>query len=1134
MSDHTSGDLSQHQDEEARRDDRRFRERNFGPAPLPFQFQVPLGGGAPGIAIPVGGYRSPLALTVPLGGTPVPATTPVAGSATGAPAAATGTPAGQPPAPPRAVPAAVAVVDAPLDFPPDAPGGAEPLGEQVLSAAEAFGRTNASGSSRAFLEALLGETFVQAEALSAPAFEGATPSATTLFRAIVLPPDGSQSAHQQRCANRFQILARPGEPIASVGLLRGDLLIRIARGEGWGFIGVVGAPGPHPHDRLSSLGLRFEGYPRLEPGAYAHLVEPGPPFRGLDARFARRVCDASGLVLPDTLLLRLRPPPELAPEPQTTTTPREAQDLRTGGSGAAVRRAQSQLNRIHLDLIALQLPGLAGCPLPEDGRFGDRMAQAVLALQQQVFASRAQWDGVIGPATRRQLDLLAGAGGPSSADEAEAEGGDPNIRWLQDALNRLINAGLIVDGIRGPRTTAAVRKFQQSRGLTVDGVVGRRTLAALRAGGDATSATLPTRCTGIPERQVLDHFEFGRAEVLPRHQPQIVNLAFCILESQRGPTPITALTLIGHTDPVGSEEENNALGRRRAEAVRDQIAAAIAGISKRPAQLRVTVESRGMRDQLPGDPALSRRVEVVAPFAFPGVTPPPPKPVSQDAALRALLTASMLLTANPTAPFAAAALPAGRQSGAIWAYDLSLASGAMRAGAVTCVIPHPGGRSHAMTVAEEVNWEGVELTLTGGAQAPLPLDARFLLGSFNAGSGVIAARTHPIWRLASEIDVGTAAVFAYDITNPASPQPITDLSALTSPAPDRTQSRLWALVCCELVLCKTRNDFEPAGVLDAARLYPLIEVLTNAETSTIRGVIRLRRPVRSAMDHGWGNGGRHLVGLYADRNNNLGLFEAMLALTGRSGRAIPTWDDMFDYVLKDGAASNRSLVVVDPAKSALRSDTTHRQALDRATEANRPSAVVKLPRQAAFDNIHIAPQMEVSLSVPLLGGIPSTAVSMAPVCAHDCFHIHWRWSQHYTEEQNLGWGPSGPYTQPGAPMVHPNQIVTVATVAGVPGFRYEAAAAAHPANNWMVVMPHGAAYAVQVNVAPAVVLEKLLDRAFPIPIVRSAILAAAAGAEDRLFAWIYFFLQFWPALQSSPRLRPLGVITCDVPALTAL
>src|SRR5205807_902971 len=74
---------------------------------------------------------------------------------------------------------------------------------------------------------------------------------------------------------------------------------------------------------------------------------------------------------------------------------------------------------------------LPGCPLPEDGRFTGRMERAVLAFQQQVFADPARWDGTIGPATKAQLDLLAGAAVPAPADTAEAaddgfaEGGTP-------------------------------------------------------------------------------------------------------------------------------------------------------------------------------------------------------------------------------------------------------------------------------------------------------------------------------------------------------------------------------------------------------------------------------------------------------------------------------------------------------------------------------------------------------------------------------------------------------------------------------------------------------------------------------------------------------------------------------------
>src|SRR5438552_18756242 len=110
--------------------------------------------------------------------------------------------------------------------------------------------------------------------------------------------------------------------------------------------------------------------------------------------------------------------------------------------------------------------------------------------------------------------------------------------------------------------------------------------------------------------------------------------------------------------------------------------------------------------------------------------------------------------------------------------------------------------------------------------------------------------------------------------------------------------------------------------------------------------------------------------------------------------------------------------------------------------------------------------------------------------------MHWRRSQHYTAEQNLGWGPSGPYTLVGAPMVHPNQNVTLGMTAGVPGVRYEAVAASHPANDWMAVMP----------MAPPMPYRSTYQRrlssigcsfitGLPAP-VRSAITSAAAGAAD--------------------------------------
>jgi murein L,D-transpeptidase YcbB/YkuD len=50
---------------------------------------------------------------------------------------------------------------------------------------------------------------------------------------------------------------------------------------------------------------------------------------------------------------------------------------------------------------------------------------------------------------------------------------------VQNLLNSVDNAGLMLDGDDGSATTAAVKAFQTDKGLTVDGVVGNTTWNAL-------------------------------------------------------------------------------------------------------------------------------------------------------------------------------------------------------------------------------------------------------------------------------------------------------------------------------------------------------------------------------------------------------------------------------------------------------------------------------------------------------------------------------------------------------------------------------------------------------------------------------------------------------------------------------
>jgi murein DD-endopeptidase MepM/ murein hydrolase activator NlpD len=71
------------------------------------------------------------------------------------------------------------------------------------------------------------------------------------------------------------------------------------------------------------------------------------------------------------------------------------------------------------------------------------------------------------------------AGGDPTAIAAQAANGRPGVAAVQVALRARRLYLATVDGIRGPLTRDAVRRFQARRGLVVDGIAGPRTRAAL-------------------------------------------------------------------------------------------------------------------------------------------------------------------------------------------------------------------------------------------------------------------------------------------------------------------------------------------------------------------------------------------------------------------------------------------------------------------------------------------------------------------------------------------------------------------------------------------------------------------------------------------------------------------------------
>ena len=129
-----------------------------------------------------------------------------------------------------------------------------------------------------------------------------------------------------------------------------------------------------------------------------------------------------------------------------------------------------------------------------------------------------------------------------------------SVRWVQEALNRILGLRLTVDGVAGPATRSAIRKFQQQKGLTADGIVGPQTQAAMMAAGAAAPGSVapkvaPPTVTGQPQvtnvdcpppgtrpDAVLDNFAFDKsALVAGRHTAQLEGLARAVIASQRTP-----------------------------------------------------------------------------------------------------------------------------------------------------------------------------------------------------------------------------------------------------------------------------------------------------------------------------------------------------------------------------------------------------------------------------------------------------------------------------------------------------------------------------------------------------------------------------------------------------------------------
>jgi len=481
-----------------------------------------------------------------------------------------------------------------------------------------------------------------------------------------------------------------------------------------------------------------------------------------------------------------------------------------------------------------------------------------------------------------------------------------------------------------------------------------------------------------------------------------------------------------------------------------------------------------------------------------------------------VLESTLLLSADPSVKF-----KPGPLSGTIdydnnfWSFRMEPSYGPSAEPAITSLKHKKDG--HTIDICSRIEWSTVKVTFkTSEHSAPitseLPLTKQFCLGAHH-GLQSNRVKGSPWWLEGLPVSIGVQLVFGFTFINgkvmPIPPEQQNLFSDFTldknavfqdiekrfkkfknSPwmkmaleafdaqnikkvVPAKTKSKFYItrprfLVAVSFVACEPEARFEPKKVLQAARIYPLLMIKANDGVSDIDSINTSVLVMRNkASDHCGFDGTDEMTKkrslmLFADRN-----------VQGRKekwelsdwGPAFPDWDVIFDYY-NLAPSSGDEYVMTDPEKVDKRTKKDYRKirAFDppppdlyglEATTKEVLTDVTKQPYQGEFDNVHIAPRM--------LRGLEE--VVMAPICQHDCFHMHLRWGLHLGDEKHLmGWG-SVPYSVPGAPLVPPDQKVKIVVNDSMSeiGFSYGVESRNPNPLYTQFIFHNGCAYAVQLN-----------------------------------------------------------------------
>lgn len=461
-------------------------------------------------------------------------------------------------------------------------------------------------------------------------------------------------------------------------------------------------------------------------------------------------------------------------------------------------------------------------------------------------------------------------------------------------------------------------------------------------------------------------------------------------------------------------------------------------------------------------------------------------------------------------------------------------------------------------VLDKVEFRGCQIEREDGGVHDLDLSREFMIGAWWQLGGLVAGGER-LWPLRSKLDVSVMVAFAYQLTEDGRIEPLS-MSEIEELGDELIPTEGWLrgykfsagdpgqhyvcvgpcryIVAIELVLAKERPDFVPGEMVGFARVGPHGFVWANEALKRVELTTILERPSH---------------GMQCDPSMQSKISGLLVTDTNEAHSVLsigdlpfPYTDNLYDYYQVDGfefleakAAHEadhprqraREASAADPIQGArFIEDAVERRS---AGIASSHTGVRKCARQGQFDSVHLAARMKAEFEGPD-GPVVLDDIVMINQCLHDCLHTHVRWSEFldssvpFSTKMLHGWGPSGPYTVPGAPQVPVNQAVFL-SLPKRHALAYRAVASECSAGAMQVFFHHGSAYAIDQWPGPVAASQVVLFHAvtFQEAIAQNQIYSSMERGGLIPFGWLEFYWRMrWtaPGRQETPVER----LACDM------